>query len=226
MISRKGNTMFATPRAKPLTVLLPLLLLGCSTAYYATWAKLGYEKRDILVSRIKSANKDQEEAKKQFKTTLESFQAVTHFNGGNLEAEYKKLNSSYEACQSRAEDVTKRIAAVEKVAADMFAEWQSELSQYSDPSRRRSSEQMLADTKVRYEKLIAVMKQAEKRMQPVLTVFHDQVLTLKHDLNAAAIASLKDTSAGIESDVSKLIEDMNASINEANTFINQMSSAK
>jgi len=70
------------------------------------------------------------------------------------------------------------------------------------------------------------MKQAEKRMQPVLTVFHDQVLFLKHNLNAAAIASLKETSAGIESDVSKLIQDMNASISEANTFINQMTSAK
>ena len=122
--------------------------------------------------------------------------------------------------------MSKRIASVEKVAKDMFDEWQSELSQYSDQSRRRASEQMLNDTKVKYEKLITVMKQAEKRMQPVLTVFHDQVLFLKHNLNAAAIASLKDTSAGIESDVSKLIADMNTSINEANSFINQMSSSK
>jgi DUF2959 family protein len=225
MISRKGKAMLSTGRNSTL-LLAALVLVGCSTAYYAAWEKLGYEKRDILVSRIKSANKDQEEAKKQFQTTLEKFQEVTGFKGGDLEAEYKKLNGSYEDCVSRADAVSKRIASVEKVANDMFTEWQSELSQYSDQNRRRASEQMLSDTKVKYEKLITVMKQAEKRMQPVLTVFHDQVLFLKHNLNAAAIASLKETSAGIEQDVSKLIADMNASINEANTFISQMSSSK
>jgi len=223
MSIRKGKTMFITRRGSVL-LLVSLVLVGCSSAYYAAWEKLGYEKRDILVSRVKSASKDQEEAKKQFQTTLQKFQEVTGFKGGDLEAEYKKLNGSYEDCVSRADAVSKRIASVEKVAADMFGEWQSELSQYSDQSRRRASEQMLNDTKVKYEKLIAVMKQAEKRMQPVLTVFHDQVLFLKHNLNAAAIASLKETSAGIEQDVGKLIADMNASINEANSFISQMSS--
>jgi len=223
MSIRKGKTMFTTHRGSVL-LLVSLALAGCSSAYYAAWEKLGYEKRDILVSRVKSASKDQEEAKKQFQTTLQKFQEVTGFKGGDLESEYKKLNGSYEDCVSRADAVSKRIASVEKVAADMFSEWQSELSQYSDQSRRKASEQMLNDTKVKYEKLITVMKQAEKRMQPVLTVFHDQVLFLKHNLNAAAIASLKETSAGIEQDVGKLIADMNASINEANNFISQMSS--
>ena len=201
---------------------LALVVVGCQSAYYSAWEKLGYEKRDILVSRIKDANKDQDEAKEQFKTTLQRFQEVTHFNGGNLEAEYNKLNSSYESCESRAKDVSKRIASVEKVAADLFKEWQSELGQYSDPKLRQSSEQKLTDTKARYAKLITVMKQAEKRMDPVLKAFHDQVLYLKHNLNASAIASLKDTSAGIEADVSQLIKEMNESIAEANAFVSQL----
>jgi hypothetical protein len=203
-------------------LVLVLAIGGCSTTYYALWSKLGYEKRDILVSRIKEASEDQDAAKKQFQTTMQRFQEVTHFNGGDLEAEYNKLNASYESCESRAQAVSKKIASVEKVAADMFDEWNSELSQYSDPKLRASSEQQLTETKEKYAKLIVVMKQAEKRMQPVLTAFHDQVLYLKHHLNAAAIASLKDTSAGIESDVSQLIKEMDASINEANAFISQM----
>ena len=86
--------MFTSQFLKRATVLIPLFIIGCTSAYYAAWEKLGYEKRDILVSRIKSANKDQEEAKKQFQTTLQKFQEVTGFKGGDLEAEYKKLNSS------------------------------------------------------------------------------------------------------------------------------------
>jgi hypothetical protein len=199
-----------------------LLIAGCSSTYYSIWEKLGYEKRDILVSRIKDANTDQEAAKKQFETTLQRFKSVTNFNGGDLEAEYNKLNSSYQSCESRANDVSSRIKSVEKVAADMFAEWKEELGQYSDPKLRQSSEQKLNDTKVRYDKLITVMKQAESRMKPVLTAFHDQVLFLKHNLNAAAIASLQTTSAGIEADVSQLIKEMNASIAEANAFVSQL----
>ncbi|HSZ59487.1 MAG TPA: DUF2959 domain-containing protein [Tepidisphaeraceae bacterium] len=212
--------MLKTP-TRP-SILCLLLIAGCSSTYYSIWEKLGYEKRDILVSRIKSTNDDQEAAKKQFETTLQRFKDVTNFNGGDLEAEYNKLNSSYQSCESRANDVSSRIKSVEKVAADLFDEWQSELGQYSDPKLRQESEQKLTETKARYQKLITVMKQAEARMTPVLNAFHDQVLFLKHNLNAAAIASLQTTSAGIEADVTQLIKEMNASIAEANSFVSQL----
>lgn len=204
------------------TVLCLLLVAGCSSTYYSIWHELGYEKRDILVSRIKDTNNDQEAAKKQFETTLQRFKDVTNFNGGDLEAEYNKLNSSYESCESSAADVSKRIKSVEKVAQDLFDEWQTELGQYNDPKLRAESEQKLNETKARYQKLITVMKQAEARMKPVLGAFHDQVLFLKHNLNAQAIASLQTTSAGIEADVSQLIKEMNASIAEANAFVSQL----
>ena len=201
---------------------LAFLLCGCRSAYYSAWEKLGYEKRDILVSRIKTANDDQETAKKQFETTLQRFQDVTHFQGGDLEAEYNKLNSSYESCEGRAEDVSKRIKSVEQVAGDLFKEWETELGEYSDPKLREASREKLVDTKARYQKLIIAMKQAESRMQPVLKAFHDQVLFLKHNLNAAAIASLQTTTAQIQSDVTQLIKEMDASIAEANSFVAQM----
>ena len=59
-------------------------------------------------------------------------------------------------------------------------------------------------------------------MRPVLAAFKDQVLYLKHNLNAQAISSLQETAANIESDVAELISAMNASIAEANEFIKQM----
>src|ERR1700744_564548 len=102
-------------------------ITGCSSAYYAAWQKLGYEKRDILVSRVKDARDEQEDAKKQFKTTLQQFQELTNYNGGDLEAKYKKLNGEYESAESQAAAVTKRVNSVDKVANDLFAEWEKEL---------------------------------------------------------------------------------------------------
>lgn len=66
------------------------------------------------------------------------------------------------------------------------------------------------------------MERAERKMAPVLEAFQDQVLFLKHNLNARAIASLEGTVDELETDVDQLIRDMEASIAEANAFIEQM----
>jgi hypothetical protein len=56
-------------------------------------------------------------------------------------------------------------------------------------------------------------------MAPVLAAFKDTVLVLKHDLNAQAVASLQGTVVEIERDVEALIDDMEASIAEADRFV-------
>jgi chromosome segregation ATPase len=195
---------------------------GCKGAYYGAWEKLGWAKRDILVDRVKDAKEDQEAAKKQFQSALEQFKALTGFQGGDLEAKYKKLNKEYEACESRADDVRKRIAAVDSVAQDLFKEWQKELAEYDDAELKRSSEQMLRDTRSRYDQMYQAMKTAEGKMEPVLKRFKTNVLYLKATLTAAAVASLQAQVVGIQDDVDRLVKDMEASINEANSFINQM----
>lgn len=207
-------------------ILAAVTAAGCSSAYYSIWEKMGYEKRDILVSRVEDARNEQQEAKKQFQTTLQRFQELTNFNGGELEAKYKKLNSEYESCVARAEAVSKRIKSVDKVANDLFAEWESELNQYNNADLRRDSEHKLHETRERYGQLLAAMQKSEEKMKPVLSVFHDQVLYLKHNLNAEAIASLKGTASDIDQNVTKLIADMNKSISEANSFISQLRTQK
>src|SRR5205807_6921912 len=129
---------------------------------------------------------------------------LTHYNGGDLEAEYNKINDAYESAKSRAEMVNKRIDSVDKVANDMFDEWQKELSQYQNQDLRRSSEQKLNESKQKYAQLLAVMRRSEQKMVPVLSAFHDQVLYLKHNLNAQAISSLSTTTAQIQSDIQSL----------------------
>ena len=66
------------------------------------------------------------------------------------------------------------------------------------------------------------MKRAADRMDPVLATFRDQVLFLKHNLNARALASLSTTQREIEADVTRLVADMEASIKDAETFIQTM----
>ncbi|SDW54098.1 DUF2959 domain-containing protein [Nitrosomonas communis] len=202
--------------------LLLFSLCACSTLYYSGLEKIGIPKRDVLVHRVENARDTQEETKEQFKSALEQFTAVTNFKGGDLEAVYKKLNSEYEASVAKANEVSDRIAAIEDVSQALFDEWEQEITQYSNASLKRSSQQKLLATQAHYQQLITTMKNAESKLQPVLTVFNDQVMYLKHNLNAQAIASLKGELGTLQSDVSSLISSMEKSINEANAFIKTM----
>lgn len=207
---------------KRILVSMLLVLFGCSSAYYGTMEKLGYHKRDLMVTRVESARDAQQDAKEEFESALDKFSSVLQFDGGKLEDKYNQLKSAYDRSNVRAETVRERIGSVEDVAGALFAEWEEELGQYSSASLRSSSARKLSQTKRQYAKLINAMKRAEKKMDPVLTAFHDQVLFLKHNLNAKAIASLQTELGSVEAEVNSLIKDMESSIKEADAFISAM----
>jgi hypothetical protein len=198
---------------------MTFLLTSCATTYYKTMETFGVYKRDILVDRVEEARDSQEEAGEQFKSALESFRDVVDFEGGELERKYEQLNSEYERSEERAKEVSERIASVEKVANDLFAEWEKELDEYSDPNLRRSSERTLDQTRRKYSDLIRTMKKAESKMPPVLARLKDQVLFLKHNLNARAIGSLQGVASDLQLDVDDLLKELQKSIAEANEFI-------
>ncbi len=207
---------------KSLLALLLLLLTSCSSLYYNAMEKIGKEKRDILVQRIVDGKKDQEAAKKQLKTTLEAFQELTGFEGGNLEKVYKKLNGEFVDSEKRAKDLSDRIASIDQVAGDLFAEWDKEISGMKDKGLRTRSQQMLRETRGRHQQYLKRMQQTDRKMQPVLQGFRDQVLFLKHNLNAKAIGSLKATATKMDGEVGVLIQDIEGSMREADSFIDSL----
>ncbi len=201
-------------------VLVSLMLLcSCSGIYYGAMEKLGYAKRDLMVSRVKAAQKSQREAKEEFSSALDRFKSVINFQGGTLQAKYEELSGQLERCESRARDVHNRIAAVQDVSEALFDEWKSELRQYKNQDLRRRSEDKLDRTKQLYEQLIEAMKNAESQIEPVLQPLRDNVLFLKHNLNAQAIASLGGELESVQSNVDQLLGDLERAIAEADRFI-------
>ena len=204
---------------------LALLATGCSSTYYNAMEKIGFAKREILVDRVEDTRDAQNDAKEQFASALEQFLAVTKADGGELQKKYDSLNREFTRSEQRAQEVRDRIAAVEDVAEALFREWKDELKQYSSATLRRDSERELDRTRDRYEGLMRVMRRAADRMEPVLATFRDHVLFLKHNLNARAFASLTNTNRELEADITRLVADMEASIREAEAFIQSMHEA-
>ena len=206
-------------------LILPAIILGlsgCSTMYYGTMEKLGVHKRDIMVDRVKAARDTQNEAKQQFLTAMEQFKGVVNFKDGDLEKEYNKLNATLQKSESKAAEVRNRISAVEDVSDALFSEWRSEIKQYSSDTLRKSSQQKYDVTKKKYTELIKAMKRAEGRLEPALTPLRDQVLFMKHNLNARAIAGLSNELISVQTNVDRLVRDMESAIAEADAFISSL----
>ncbi|WKC41614.1 DUF2959 domain-containing protein [Shewanella algae] len=205
-------------------VSLGLLLGGCQSAYYGAMEKVGYHKRDIMVDRVKDAKESQQEAQEQFSSALEEMQALLNHDGGDLEKAYNKAKDEYESAQEAADDVSNRINKVENVAEALFDEWQGEIGEISKASLRSKSQAKLKETRRSYEQLIRSMRRAESKMPPILTSMKDNMLYLKHNLNAQTIGAIKGEFASLQSDISGLIKEMNKSIDESNRFIAAMES--
>ena len=197
-------------------------LTACETVVYDALEKVGYHKRDILIDRIDAAQASQTEGQEQFKSALEQFKSVINFDGGDLEVTYDLLNYEYEASVDAADEIHDRIDSVKNVADALFDEWQEELEQYSNASLRRDSERQLKNTRRRYSKVLGAMRRAEKAIDPVLTSLKDNTLYLKHNLNARAIASLKNELGTVDNDVNALLTAMQQAINESNAFIDEL----
>jgi len=195
---------------------------ACESTYYNAMEKVGVHKRDILVDRVDEAKESQEDAQEQFKDALSEFRSVVSFNGGNLESHYHRLNSEFEDSEAAAKEVTDRINSVESVAEALFDEWQDELKLYSNERLRADSANKLQATKRQYGVLIKSMRRAEKSIDPVLNALRDNVLYLKHNLNASAIGALKGELAGIDRDVQQLLGAMEKAISESDAFIKQL----
>lgn len=198
------------------------LLAACTGTYYRALESVGIEKRDILVDRIDDTRDAQSDAKEQFSSALEQYRSVIGFDGGDLEEVYDRLNSEYKRSESRAQAVRERINRVETVAEDLFEEWEDEIGAYSDSDLARQSRHMLSETRSDYTDVIDAMHRAEQAMSPLLTLFNDQVLFLRHNLNARAIGSLEDELVNIEQATATVIEEMERAIAEADRFIEAM----
>lgn len=216
------NKAFARTIARFVIVASVILFLsGCNTVYYKTMEQFGKEKRHILKSDVKDVRQSQTKAQREFKDALTTIKELYGFQGGDLEQFYNRLKKNYEDCDSRANQIEKRINTVEEVANDLFMEWDAEIAQIQDPAMKSTSQQSYADSKEQYQKLQVVMKNSTKGMYPVLAKLKDNVLSLKHNLNAKAVGVLGGEVTTIEQEVEKLIFDMNASVDEAEIFINR-----
>ena len=216
------NQYRAPVRGILLTLALGLSLAACSTVKYQALEKVGIYKRDILVDRVEDARDSQEETREELVEAYAELNTLIGVEGGDLERQYKALDKKVERSRDAIEELDDHLEAIDTVSEDLFEEWQDELGQYNSASLRRDQEQKLAESRQQFTALRARMQTARERVDPVMAVLNDNVLYLKHSLNARALDALRGEATALEGKVDALIKDMQLAIDEADRFIRQM----
>lgn len=205
------------------SLFMVLLFSGCANSvYYAGMEKVGFHKRDIMVDRVKNVQESQKEAQEEFKSALEQFGSLVTIKDSDLKSSYEKFNDEYEDVTQAAEELSTKIDKLENVSLALFEEWDDELSLYKNQKLKAQSQKNLKVTKSKYTSMMKSMRSSEKSMTPILDTFRDNVLILKHSLNAQAIGALLGEFGTLKKEISVLISRMNQSIKASNTFIKEM----
>jgi len=203
----------------PWLLLLALATTGCRTSYYSVMETFGKHKRDLLRDALEDASEENLKAAEQFEDALTQLKELTGFDGGDLEKQYNAFKSDYDGCRDRSTAVRGRIEKVDRVAQDLFAEWERELKEIQNAQLRGRSQAKLTETRTRYQQVHAALTRSEATLEPVLSQMKDYVLYLKHNLNARAVGSIKDEALEIENEIGKLIAEMTRSIQETEGFL-------
>ncbi len=188
-------------------------------AKYSAYETIGLEKRDLFKREIKNVKEDQEDTGEAFKDALTRLKEVYAFDGGDLENHYENLKDSLDDAKEQANELKARIGKVDQVANDLFVEWNEEISEIKSPDLRSKSSGQLSKTKKKYSELESQLRKSEKKIDPVLSKLNDQVLFLKHNLNAKAIGGLKTEQGKIQADIESLIKEVNESTRKADAVI-------
>lgn len=188
-------------------------------AKYSAYEAVGFEKRDIFKREVAHVKKDQEQTGEAFKDALTQLKEIYNFDGGDLEKQHSKLKDSLDEAKEKSAELHSRIGKVDQVAHDLFEEWQSEIKEIKTSDLKNKSSKQLRETKARFGELDKQLKKSESKIAPVIAKLNDQVLFLKHNLNAKAIGGLKEEQGKIQSDISALIDEVNESTRQADAFI-------
>lgn len=199
------------------------LVASCQSAKYAAYERLGVEKRELLKKDVKSVQNQQKENQEDFKDALEQLRKLYGSKGSELEKRYDSIKSEYDDAKSGADTLTNRVEEMDRVAKDLFKEWEGETDQLTTAALKRDSLNKLRETEKRYQVLSRDVHGSEKKMRVVLSKLGEQVIYLKHNLNAESIGTLSSEKSAIEKDINELIGQMEKSIASSEEFNKHLS---
>ncbi len=216
-------------KTKWMAILTGMVLgaMGCNNSLgYNLQEAMGTPKRQVMVSRVQDTRDSMKDTKKAFASALQQFGSVYKEGGSKLENKYVILKKEYENCNSKASELRRQIANVKSIGQVLFAEWQKELDQFTNEQMRKLSETKMQQTREKYVAMTTGMDRVSARMTPALNSMNDQLLNIKHSLNALITVSLEEELIQLRTHTDSLMAEIDSAVEHCNTFIGSMAESR
>jgi hypothetical protein len=159
------------------------------------------------------------DTKLQLMKTMDVYNSLMADDAKDRKKLYKDLQKEMENTEKQRAEIAKRASAMSLEAEALFKSWETSAAAIESVNLRKRSEERLKQTKAAYAEIGSVGQKATQLYQPVMKTLADQVTYLGHDLNPAAVASLKPDAEKLNKEVQKLDKAIDDTITATNTKI-------
>lgn len=185
-------------------LLLPMLLgsAGCATT---TKQSAGLRKVDDLLGQVERVHAEALLARDRARGAREALQTLVSadFQGDPVEA-YARFVEAIDLSKRQSKALRDSVTPMRSSAEAVFARWAKDLDAFQNAELRRRSQTRLADTRRRYDAIVAAVEPYAWSCEAFDNSLADHALFLGHDFNAAAIAEIGDAIGSLDQQLAEI----------------------
>src|SRR4029453_6666611 len=185
-------------------------------------AQEGINQTETLIKKGEQTMKAVTEARQQLEKTLANYNTIVDGKAVDPKDSYKDLGKAVKESEDRVADVTKQREEMDAEAGKLFASWKASMDAIGSPELKKKSQARLETTQASYGKIATAGKDAKSEYDAFLGGLKDQITFLGHDLNPAALASLKPDAAKLNDRAQKMFAKIDGVSAAANASIDGM----
>lgn len=205
-------------QGRPLALLALVAALALASAAGAQ-SNEGVKQIERLVKASGNTVKAIGETKVQLMKTMDVYNGLMADDAKDRKKLYSSLQKEMETTDKRRAKIGEEAAGMKAEADTLFKQWADSTAAIENPDLRQRSQERLNATKASYAEIEAVGQKAADLYGPFMKDLQDQITFLGHDLNPAAVASLKPEAAKLNEQAEKLVKSIDDTIATANQRI-------
>jgi septal ring factor EnvC (AmiA/AmiB activator) len=155
----------------------------------------GPEQTQKLVKTVETTVKSIGDTRQQLEKTVAGYNSIMDQTAKDTKGAYKDLGKDITDSEKKVGEARLKVDEMNAEAARNFAAWKESTAAITDPALRKRSEERLAESQARFEKIAAAGKDARQSFDSLMTDLKNQTTYLGNDLNPSAISSLKPDAA-------------------------------
>jgi uncharacterized membrane-anchored protein YhcB (DUF1043 family) len=158
-------------------------------------AQGGPEQTAKLTKTVQSTVKSIDATRQQLEKTVAGYNSIMDQTAKDTKDAYKGLGKDITESEKKVDEARLKVDEMNAEADRVFASWKESAAGITDPALRKRSEERLADSQARFQKIAAAGKDTRQTFDTLMKELKDQSTYLGNDLNASGIASLKPDAA-------------------------------